>query len=797
MCQTVVDSFLSWFPVGMANGLRRLYSLLTFAAVGTATARAYGFPDCASGPLKNTTVCDVTKDPITRATALISLWTDQELLNNTVNASPGVPRLGLPAYNWWSEGLHGVAQSPGVTFAPSGPFSYATSFPQPILMSAAFDDPLIQEIASIISTEGRAFNNVGRAGLDYWTPNINPFKDPRWGRGQETPGEDPFHLSQYVYNLILGLQGGLDPKPYFKVVADCKHFAAYDMDNWEGNVRYGFNAIVSQQDLSEFYLVPFQSCVRDAKVGSVMCSYNAVNGIPSCANSFLLQDILRDYWGFADDRWVTSDCDAVQNIYSPHNYTNDPAQAAADALIAGTDIDCGTFSSTYLPDALQRGLINVTDLRRSAVRQYASLVRLGYFDPAEAQPYRQLGWSDVNTPHAQQLAYTAAVEGIVLLKNDGVLPLAKHVKKLALIGPWANATTLMQGNYQGIAPYLISPLLGAQQAGFEVEYVLGTNITTNFTSDFPAAIAAAKRADVVIFAGGLDETVEREEVDRLNVTWPGNQLELVAELERVGKPLIVAQFGGGQLDDSALKSSRAVNAIIWGGYPGQSGGTALFDILTGKVAPAGRLPITQYPAIYAEQVPMTDMTLRPSATNPGRTYKWYTGTPVYDFGFGLHFTTFDFSWASAGAASDATNSTDLRGPSSTYSISDLVSRGKKSAAFLDLATLDTFSVRVTNTGKVTSDYVALLFVSGSFGPSPHPNKQLVSYTRVHGLAPKKSTTVQLPVTLGAIARADESGAKWIYPGTYTIALDTDGALKHTFTLTGSAAKIATWPSDSS
>ncbi|KAI0652437.1 glycoside hydrolase family 3 protein [Trametes meyenii] len=787
----------------MANGLRRLSAFLTALVASATSVQAYGFPDCVNGPLAKNAVCDVTKDPITRATALIAIWTDEELTNNTVNASPGVPRLGLPAYNWWSEGLHGVARSPGVTFASSGPFSYATSFPQPILMGAAFDDPLIRAIATIVSTEGRAFNNAGRAGLDYWTPNINPFKDPRWGRGQETPGEDPFHLSQYVYNLIVGLQGGLDPKPYFKVVADCKHFAAYDLDNWEGVVRYGFNAVVSQQDLSEFYLPPFQSCVRDAKVASVMCSYNAVNGIPSCANKFLLQDVLRDYWGFTDDRWVTSDCDAVQNIFSPHNYTADPAQAAADALLAGTDIDCGTFSSTYLPDALQRGLVSTADLRRAAIRQYASLVRLGYFDPTASQPYRQLGWSDVGTSQAQQLAHTAAVEGIVLLKNDGVLPLSKRSRKLALIGPWANATTLLQGNYQGVAPYLISPFQGAQQAGFEVEYVLGTNVTTrDDKSGFPAAIAAAKRADVVIFAGGLDETVEREEVDRLNVTWPGNQLELVAELERVGKPLIVAQFGGGQLDDSALKKSRTVNAIIWGGYPGQSGGAALFDIITGKAAPAGRLPITQYPAAYAERVPMTDMSLRPSATNPGRTYKWYSGTPVYEFGFGLHYTTFGFSWAAPGADTDAdasnnTNaSPDFGGPSPSYSIQDLVAHGRKNAPFLDLAPLDTFRVRVTNTGKVTSDYVALLFVSGAFGPAPHPKKQLVSYTRIHGLAPRRSTVAELPVTLGAIARADESGAKWVHPGTYTIALDTDGTLKHTFTLTGRAEKVADWPSDS-
>ena len=236
-----------------------------------------------------------------------------------------------------------------------------------------------------------------------------------------------------------------------------------------------------------------------------------------------------------------------------------------------------------------------------------------------------------------------------------------------------------------------------------------------------------------------------------------------------------------------------MNAIVWGGYPGQSGGAALFDILTGKVAPAGRLPITQYPAAYADQVPMTDMTLRPSATNPGRTYKWYTGTPVYSFGFGLHYTTFKFAWAGASPRANTNTNT----PAASYAIDDLVSSGNatSSAAFLDLAPLDTFGVRVTNTGKATSDYVALLFANGEFGPAPHPNKQLVAYTRVHALAPGKSAVAELPVTLGAIARADDTGAKWVYPGTYTLALDTTAELKHTFTLVGEPRKIADWPKD--
>ena len=235
----------------------------------------------------------------------------------------------------------------------------------------AVEDSTTGPLISIASILYALFLINSRLTLD-----LHPaFKDPRWGRGQETPGEDPYHLQNYVYNLIVGLQGGVDPKPYFKVAADCKHYAAYDLENWEGVIRQSFNAVVTQQDLAEYYLAPFQTCVRDAKVASVMCSYNAVNGIPSCANKFILQDILRDHWGFADDRWVTADCDAVLNIYTPHNYTADPVQAAADALLAGTDIDCGIFWSIFLPDALARGLVASADLKRPIIRQYASLVR--------------------------------------------------------------------------------------------------------------------------------------------------------------------------------------------------------------------------------------------------------------------------------------------------------------------------------------------------------------------------------------------------------------------------------------
>jgi beta-D-xylosidase 4 len=449
------------------------------------------------------------------------LFTLSEKIDNTQNASPGVPRLGLPTYEWWNEALHGIASSPGVSFAEFGDdYSYATSFPQPILMGAAFDDELIRAVATIVSTEARAFNNGNFSGLNYWTPNINPYKDPRWGRGQETPGEDPFHLSSYVHQLISGLQGELDDEPYTKVVATCKHYAGYDLEDWGGNARYGFDAIISSQDLREYYLPPFQECARDSDVQSVMCSYNAVNGVPTCADNYLLQTVLREYWGWDEkEQWVTSDCDAVQNIYNAsswnvpkygHNYTQTPEQAVADALNAGTDLDCGTFYPDFLPGAYEQGLYNISTLDRSLIRRYASLVTLGYFDPPALQSYRQLTFANVSTNTSQSLALQAAEEGIVLLKNDGSLPLSSGVKLIALIGPWADATTQMQGNYYGVAPYLHSPLYAAQEAGFSVMHAVGTNINTTNTTGFAAAMAIAEQADAIIYAGGLDVSIEAE-----------------------------------------------------------------------------------------------------------------------------------------------------------------------------------------------------------------------------------------------------------------------------------------------
>ncbi|KAL0070081.1 hypothetical protein AAF712_002978 [Marasmius tenuissimus] len=762
-----------------------------FIVLGAVVLACNGaFPDCANGPLSKNLVCDPTARAIDRARALVEELTPAEMIENSVNMSPGVPRLGLPPYNWWSEALHGVASSPGVTFAPPGePFSFATSFPSPITLGAAFDDTLVHSIATIISTEARAFNNANRSGLDYFTPNINPFKDPRWGRGQETPGEDPFHISRYVFEYVTALQGGVVPKPYYKVLADCKHWAGYDLENAGNITRHTFDAQITQQDLAEYYSPSFQSCVRDARVGSIMCSYNAVNGIPSCANSFLLEDVARGLFelGKAEEGeegvgWITGDCAAVDDIFTTHNYTTTIVNATAVALKAGTDVDCGEAFGDHLGEALDQKLITVDQLKRSKVRLYHSLVRLGYFDPPEQQPFRQLGWSDINTPEAQKLAYEASIEGIVLLKNDGVLPLSsaqvKKTKKVAVIGPWANATRQLQSNYFGVAPFLISPQQAFRDAGFDVSFINGTNINTNSTEGFADALNLAREADLVVYAGGIDGTIEGESRDRVEIGWPGNQLELVGQLADVGKPFIVLQMGGGQVDSGVIKTNDKVNALIWGGYPGQSGGKALVDLILGNRSPAGRLPLTQYPADYVNEVAFTDMNLRPSESNAGRTYKWYTGQAVFPFGFGLHYTTFDLAFAQGG--------------SSTFNIQDVVAAAK-GASHVDLGTLDTFKVEVKNTGHVQSDFVALLFSRTSAGPSPAPLKELVSYTRVKGLEAGQSATAELKVTLGSIARTDEEGNRVLYPGRYELMLDVDGKVKKTITLVGKEEKLIAWP----
>lgn len=739
------------------------------------------FPDCAHGPLSKSLVCDTSARPHDRAVALVSMFTFEELVNSTGNNIPAIPRLGLPQYQVWSEGLHGLDRA---NFSDSGDYSWATSFPQPILTMAALNRTLINQIGDIISTQGRAFNNVGKYGLDAYAPNINSFRHPVWGRGQETPGEDAYCLgSTYAYEYITGMQGGVDPE-HLKIVATAKHFAGYDIENWHNHSRLGNDMNITQQDLAEYYTPQFLTAARDARVHSVMSSYNSVNGVPSPTNSFLLQTLLRDTWGFVEDGYVSSDCDSVYNVFNPHEYAANVSSAAADSMRAGTDIDCGTSYQYYLNESFFQGEISRSEIERGVVRLYSNLVSLGYFDGNNSK-YRNLGWSDVVSTDAWNISYEAAVEGIVLLKNDGTLPLSKNISSVALVGPWGNATQQMQGNYYGNAPYLTSPLAALQASNLKVNYAFGTNISSDTTAGFADAVSAAKNSDAIIFAGGIDNTVEAEGMDRSNITWPGNQLQLIKQLSELGKPLVVLQMGGGQVDDSSLKANKNVNALVWGGYPGQAGGQALLDIITGKRAPAGRLTVTQYPAEYAMKFPATDMNLRPSGDNPGQTYMWYTGKPVYEFGHGLFYTNFKTSLARSRSLSNGTS----------FDIVDLLSRSHEGYNVVEQVPFLNFTVTVTNTGSVPSDYTAMLFANTTAGPAPLPNKWLVGFDRIGPLKSHASQAMTIPVSLDDVARTDSQGNRIIYPGKYELALNNERSVTLSFTLTGDETVISKWPLD--
>jgi beta-D-xylosidase 4 len=313
--------------------------------------------------------------------------------------------------------------------------------------------------------------------------------------------------------MVNGLQGGVTPK-YKRVVATCKHVFGYDMENNAGNWRYQFDANIATQDMAEYYMTPFRSCA-EANVGAFMCSYNAVNGVPSCANSYILDEVIRAHFNWTnEDQMVFSDCDAIQSVYSPHLFSPSRPAAAAIALKVGVDNNCGTYYQVHLPEAYAQGLIADKDIDQALVRTYTTLVRLGYFDDPDVQPLRQIGWSDVNTAATQLLAYQAAAKSISMLKNDGIAPVDLKGKQVALIGSWANATDLMQGNYFGPPPFLISPLEAARKVAGSVHYANGPNQGNPTTAGLPGAIAAANMSDIIIYIDGLDPTDETEEYDR-------------------------------------------------------------------------------------------------------------------------------------------------------------------------------------------------------------------------------------------------------------------------------------------
>ncbi|KAK3688788.1 glycoside hydrolase superfamily [Podospora appendiculata] len=727
---------------------------LLLAAICTPVKGGLKYPDCSNGPLKSNQVCNA----------------------NDSNA-PGFSKLGLSAYQWWNEALHGVAHNRGITWG--GQFNAATQFPQAITTSAAFDDDLIEQIGVIISTEARAFANNGRAHLDFWTPDVNPFRDPRWGRGHETPGEDAFRNKKWAEAFIKGMQG---PGPTHRVVATCKHFAAYDLEGSGSTTRFNFDAKVSTQDLAEYYLPPFQQCARDSKVGSIMCSYNAVNGVPACASAYLMDTILRKHWNWTDqNQFVVSDCDAVYylgNANGGHRYKPSYAAAIGAALEAGCDNMCWATDGTApnAATAFSAKSLSQATLDKAMLRQYQGLVKAGYFDGPDAL-YRNLGAADVDTPAAREVALQAAEKGIVLLKNDGLLPISLNGSNspVAMIGFWANAADKMLGGYSGSPPFKTDPVAAAKAMGLTVNYATGP--LTQSTFDTASAMSAAQKSSTILYFGGIDNTVEKESQDRTSIGWPASQLSLIQKLAALNKPMVVIKLGS-HVDDTPLLALPSVKAILWAGYPGQSGGTAVMNLITGLAAPAARLPITMYPAAYTAQAPFTNMALRTAGAYPGRTYRWFAN-PVFPFGHGLHYTTFSLTPAASFP--------------STISIQSLLASCKP-GIYLDLCPFPSLAVTVTNTGARASDYVVLGFLAGRYGPPPYPIQTLATYGRVSDLAPGASRSVELGWNLGNLARVDESGSLVLYPGEYTLLLDAAPVRGNmSFVLTGREVVLDAFP----
>ncbi len=580
-----------------------------------------------------------------RVKDLISRMSLAEKVQQLGSATPAIPRLNIPAYDVWSEALHGVARA-----------GTATVFPQAIGMAATWDVPLIHSEGDVISTEARAkYNEFVRKhngdstrfnGLTFWSPNINIFRDPRWGRGQETYGEDPFLSGSLGVAFIQGVQG--DDPNYIKAMACAKHYAVHSGPE---PLRHGFNADPPERDLYETYLPQFEMAVREGHVGGVMGAYSALDGVPDCANDFLLTDLLRKQWGF--DGYIVSDCDAIHDIYFGHHYTDSLPAAAAAAVKAGCDICCGGSYNALLK-AVQQGLITGPEIDNALYYALITRFRLGLFDPPQDVPWSNVGMDQNDTPAHEALALKVAEESIVLLKNDGLLPLdRRHIKHIVVIGTNAISVPMLIGNYYGTPTRPVTLLDGIKAVagpGIEVAYEAGCPLALKRDgSNKPTpeaiaqAVADAKAADVIIYVGGISAQLEGEEMSRANgyegfnggdrtqIELPDVQTDLLKALYATGKPAIFVNCSGSAI--AMPWEAEHLPAIVQAWYPGEQGGRAVGKILFGDANPAGRLPITFY-AATADLPGFDDYSMS------NRTYRYFNGQPLFAFGHGLSYTKF-------------------------------------------------------------------------------------------------------------------------------------------------------------
>lgn len=656
---------------------------------------------------------------------LIQRLTLEEKVSLMVHDTKGIERLGIPPYNWWNECLHGIARA-----------GRATVFPQAIGLAATFDTRLIHEVATVISKEGRAkyneakkIGNRGRYfGLTYWSPNVNIFRDPRWGRGQETYGEDPFLSGEIGKAFIQGIQGN-DPK-YLKGVACAKHFVVHSGPE---ALRHEFNAVVSDNDLYNTYLPAFKTLV-DAGVAGVMCAYNRTNDELCCGSPTLLTGILRNDWDF--DGYIVSDCGAIRDFWKYHKTVEDDVYSAALAIKNSVNINCG---STYnkITQAVEQGLITEEEVDKALTGALRILFRLGWFDEDDNTPWANWGNKDVSTPEHAALARKTAVKSIVMLKNNGILPLDDRLKSIFVTGPNATSLEALWGNYNGFAAQWVTPFEGIVNrvhAGVAVNFNEGCKLTDdmNFRGTWMAG-----SSDVTIAFLGMNALIEGEQGDaylskydgdKNDLQLPANQIEFIKTLKKGGKPLVAVVMGGSALSLNAIEPYA--DAILWAWYPGEQGGNAIADVLFGDEDPGGRLPLTFYHSVN-DLPPFDDYLMK------NRTYRYFSGDVSYPFGFGLSYTTFDIS---------------------------VIQLNKKTFNKNDSILL---SLNIANTGEMDGDELIQVYLTTPDFPD-RPIKSLVAFERV-SLKRGKEQNVEISIPVNRLNWYNsETGKYEISKGSYML-----------------------------
>ncbi len=692
-----------------------------------------------------------------RAQELVSQMTLEEKASQLKHDAPAIPRLNVPAYNWWNEGLHGVARA-GV----------ATSFPQAIGMAAAFDTELMGQVGQVIGVEGRAKYNAYSAqedrdiykGLTFWSPNVNIFRDPRWGRGHETYGEDPYLTGELGKAFVEGLQGDGE---VMQAAACAKHFAVHSGPE---AVRHKFDAKATKKDMWETYLPAFEKLVKEAGVEAVMGAYNRTNGEPCCGSKTLMQDILRGEWDFQGH--FVSDCWAIRDFHEHHMVTDTAEESAAMALKAGCDVNCG---NTYLHmvKAYQDGLVTEEEITLAAERLFTTRFLLGLFDETE---YDQIGYDKIECKEHLALADRATAEGVVLLKNNGILPLKKEqLKTIGVVGPNANSRAALVGNYHGTSSRYITVLEGIQDVvgdDVRVYYSEGCHLFKDKTESLgrrhdrvTEAVSVAQNSDVVILCVGLDETLEGEEGDtgnsyasgdKVDLLLPQTQRELVEAVLKVGKPTIVLNMTGSAMDLRVEQEQADAVMQLW--YPGARGGKVVAQLLFGELSPSGKLPVTFYK--NTEDLPaFEDYSMK------GRTYRYIETEPLYPFGYGLTYGDVEVSAVSC-CGSPAVNGGEIT---------------------MDSPEAFRLHVKLTNRGQEGTGEVVQVYIRAEDAPDATPAAKLCGFARTWVPA-EGEASVTVPIGAEAFTVVNEEGERLVEGKTFTVSVGLGQPDARTRALTG-------------